>query len=140
MFFYLFLCSVNTFSQKTDSLRERYLSNTIYRFGSGFKKGNDRITFNALKYEFDGSSLGLELYAKAKKYKTISQIFSFASIFAGLAAMSTISGNGNRNTMYILIGGQIVLSLTGGRYRMLYTENLDRAIWQRNKDVLFPSR
>lgn len=137
---FLFLCSLKVISQRVDSLKEKFIANTIYRYGTGFKKGNDRISFNELKYEFDGSSLGLDLYTKAKRYKSVSRILNFASLFAGFAAISTISGNSSRNTTYVLLGGQMLLSLTGARYRSMYIENMDRAIWQRNQDVLFPSR
>lgn len=136
----LFLCNLNVIAQGLDSLKGKFIANSIYRFGTGFKKGNDRINFNELKYEFNGSSLGLDLYTKAKRYKSVSRILSYTSLFAGLAAISTISGNSNRNTTYMLLGGQMLLSLTGARYRSLYIENMDRAIWQRNQDVLFPSR
>ncbi|MBK8309613.1 MAG: hypothetical protein IPL04_00730 [Chitinophagaceae bacterium] len=64
-----------------------------------------------------------------------------ASIACGIASLAIISNNSsNRNTALIFLGGQIVTGYAGGKLSQLSAQNLDRALWQRNKDVLFPGR
>lgn len=135
----LFLGSI-VYAQQTDSLKYKYTNQTIYRYGSSFMKGTERLSFQGLRNEFSMSELGLAGYDKAKKYKTTSIIFRLASIVAGVATIAIIANDGNRNTAYFTLGGQLVLGMVGGRYSMLSNQSLDKALWQRNKDLLFPAR
>lgn len=105
--------------------------------GNSFHVGIEKFTFNELETEFKISELGLEAYKQAKKYKTIKTVINIATVFSGLAGIAFISNN-NRDAAYTLIGSQFVLSLAGAYYHRQYNERLDRAIWQRNKDLLFP--
>jgi hypothetical protein len=50
----------------------------------------------------------------------------------------TFLSNGNRNGAYISFGAQLALAFGSGSYRRQSAQHLDRAIWQRNKDYLFP--
>ncbi len=86
------------------------------------------------------SDLGMDGYNKAKKYMTTSTILRFASLAASIAVLSVAANNGNRNTAYILLGGQIVLGFTAAKYSGMARSTLDKALWQRNKDLLFPAR
>ena len=127
-------------SQNSDSLKYKYTNQSIYRYGSSFMKGTERLTFPELRNEFTMSELGLASYERAKKYKTTSMIFQLTSLAASIATLAVLSNSGNRNTAYVLLGGQLVLGLGAGRYKMLSTQSLDKALWQRNKDLLFPAR
>lgn len=135
---YFFLIKGIAFAQtqSTDSLKYIYNDKLMYRMGSSFRVGTEKFTFNQLEEEFKMSELGLDSYKKAKKNKTISLILSGASILSGLVGITYI--NNNRNAAYTLIAGQFVLSFAAGYYNRQYNEWLDRAIWQRNKDLLFP--
>lgn len=141
--FVLFFClPTDLYSQSNDSLRYKYINQTIYRFGGVFQKGNERLGFKDLSREFSMSDLGFDLYVKAKKQRITSTIFRYASLatsiaFLGVAANNT---NTNRNLAYGFLGGQMVFFMMSLRYQGLSTQNLDRALWQRNKDVLFPDR
>jgi len=126
------------YAQQTDSLRYKYNNQTIYRYGGWFLKGSNRFTFRDLQGEFSMSDLGLTLYTKAKRYKTTSTILRYVSMFAAFASIAVIGNNGNRNTAYILMGGQFALMYGGIKYTELSQQSLDRALWQRNKDLLFP--
>lgn len=141
-FFLLILLSGlnKLYSQSNDSLKYKYTNQVIYRYGSSFMKGLERLTFLQLRNEFNISELGKAAYEKARKYKTTSTIFRLASIAAGIATITVIANNGNRNTASVLLGGQLVFSMIGGRYGLLSTQSLDKALWQRNKDLLFPAR
>jgi hypothetical protein len=46
----------------------------------------------------------------------------------------------NRNLAYGFLGGQFVSMAVAGTYRRASMQHLDQAIWQRNKDYLFPGR
>ena len=137
---FLLVAASMMYAQQTDSLKYKYTNQTIYRYGGSLMKGTERLAFQELRNEFSMSDLGMAAYEKAKKYKTTSTIFRLASIAAGIATIAVIANNGNRNTASLLLGGQFVLSMVGGRYGMLSTQSLDKALWQRNKDLLFPAR
>jgi hypothetical protein len=127
-------------SQAIDSLRHKYNNQTIYRYGAAFLKGNERLTFKDLRGEFSMSDLGLASYTKARNYRTTSTILRYAAMLTGLASIGVAANNGNKNTVIILLGGQLALGLAGAKYGTLSSQNLDRALWQRNKDLLFPGR
>lgn len=123
-----------------DSLRLKYNNQTIYRYGSTFLKGSERLGFRDLSREFSMSDLGLAGYEKAKKYKTTATIFRFVSLAAGIAVAGIAANGNNRDLAWGLLGGQIVTSFVSVHYNHLSSESLDRALWQRNKDLLFPAR
>ena len=139
IFLFCVAINQNSLSQKTDSLRYVYNNQTIYRYGSYFLKGSDRLSFRDLQAEFSMSDIGLVSYNKAKKYKTISNVLRYLSMFSVIGAAAYINSN-NRNAVYAFIGGQFILLLGSSRYYTLSAQSLDRALWQRNKDVLFPGR
>lgn len=137
---FIFLCLSGNpcYSQNADSIKYKYNNLTIYRYGSSFMKGTERLSFGELKNEFSMSEIGLAAYNKAKGYKTYSTVFRIASLAVTLTSLAIIADNGNRNTINLLLVGEIVLGLGTGRFGMLSAQSIDRALWQRNKDVLFP--
>ena len=136
--------NANLHSQNTDSLKYKYTNQTLYRYGSSFMKGTERLTFPELRNEFTMSELGLASYEKAKKYRTTSIVLRTISLAASLSALVIVSRNNltnnRRNLAYGLFGGQLVFSIAGAKYGILSTQSLDKALWQRNKDLLFPAR
>ncbi len=130
--------------QDTDSLKYKYTNQTIYRYGSYFMKGTERIGFQQLQKEFDISDLGTAHYMRAKKYKTISTIFKFVSLATGITGLILISDRNltrsRQNMAYGFFAGQLISSIGAGRYTELSGQSLDKALWQRNKDLLFPAR
>lgn len=131
-------------AQSTDSLRYKYTNQTIYRYGNSFMKGTERLRFRDLKAEFSISNLGMASYTKAKQYRTISFVLRFVSLAANIAVLAMVSNRnltGNQRTLaYGFLGGDVLLNITAGKYYQLSTQSLDRALWQRNKDLLFPAR
>lgn len=141
IFFVIALFSLinNCFSQVPDSIKYKYNNFTIYRQGGYFLKGNERLTFQELRSEFSKSELGKISYDKAKSYRNTSLFFRIGSIVCGLASIAVIANNrNNRNTAYALLGGQFALIYGASKYIVLSNKSLDRALWQRNKDLLFP--
>lgn len=126
--------------EAADSLPYKYVNQTIYRYGGSFLKGNEKFRFADLSREFSMSDFGLDFYTKAKKQRTTGTILRYLSVFSGLAAVGVAANNGRRNLAYGLFGGQMVFLLGSMRYSNMSAQSLDRALWQRNKDVLFPPR
>ena len=132
---YLFLFSIPAFTQSADSLLRLYNTQTIYRYGNVFRKGNERISFSGLKHEFSFSHLGMADYQMASKYRAISYATNLATTGSMLAFATLIDSKPKAG--YIFFGTTMVLSLSTARYRSLSARHLDRALWQRNKDLLF---
>ncbi len=133
---FLFVSGVE--SQTLDSIQYKYNNQTIYRNGNNFMKGAERLTFQDLRNEFSFSELATISYDKAKRSRTTSRVLSIASILTGFASIAILADGGNRKTASLLLGGQIVLAIGGNRYKAQSAQFLDKAIWQRNKDLLFP--
>ena len=133
---FVFVFALNTFSQAKDSLLRVYNNETIYRYGNVFRKGNERLSFSDLKQEFSFSDLGVADYQMAKKYRTLTLITNLAATGC-FYAMGLSFINGKSKTGYILLGGSILLGVGVSRFRILSAKHLDRALWQRNKDLLF---
>jgi hypothetical protein len=128
-------------AQHTDTLRSLYNNQTLYRYGSYFLKGSEKLTYRELEKEFSMSDIGLEAYLQSKKYRSTATVFSILSLASGITSIAYLSNNNsNRSTALLFIGGQLAFSLGAGRLNLLSQQSLDRAIWQRNKDLLFPSR
>lgn len=142
LFLLLFAGSINLSAQTThnDSLRYKYNNQTILRSGSYFMKGSERLVFGQLRTEFSMSELGLAGYEKATKYRNTSKIFRFVSLAVSIAAVSVAATGNNRNLAYGLLGGQFLTSIGAMRYSQLSNQSLDRALWQRNKDLLFQTQ
>ena len=137
-FFLTLLISKSSFSQSFDSLKRVYDIKTIYRNGNSFVKGNEKLSFRDLKMEFISSDLGMADYNKAKTYKTIGTVSAFASITSLLITPSLIRNNTNqRSGVYTALGLQFFFSIVSVYSKKISNDLLDRAIWQRNKDVLF---
>lgn len=136
IFFFLFLSVTSiVFSQGSDSLRRLYNNETIYRYGNFFRKGNERLSFGQLKYEFSFSELGAADYRMARNYRTISQIIGVVAL--GCSVTSIVSVNDKPKRTYLFLGAGLVLNITGAYYRTRSARHLDQALWQRNKDLLF---
>jgi hypothetical protein len=136
----LLINKIDAQSFSFDSLKYKYNNLHISRYGSAFLKGNQRLGFKELSKEFSMSDLGLDLYAKAKKQKTTSTIFRYASMACSIAFFGVAASDGNRNLAYGFFGGQMVFLMGSMRYQALSTQSLDRALIQRNKDLLFPQQ
>jgi hypothetical protein len=138
----LFIFLIVTFmakSQTTDSLLYKYNNQTIYRYGSSFLKGAEKLSFLDLRSEFSVSETGLSAYLKAKRFRTQSKVLRILSFFSGVSSVFVIANNGNRKVALTLLSGQLIAGYGSLKYYQLSAQSLDRAIWQRNKDVLIPS-
>jgi hypothetical protein len=130
--------SPHCFSQ-SDSLLKKYDQQLLYRYGSHFMKGGNKVSFSALREEFPYASISSDLYAKAKKDKTISTVLRFASILAIVGVAKGASDN-NRNLTYGFMAGQLVTIFASRAFHDKSILETDKAIQLRNRELLFPGR
>jgi hypothetical protein len=130
------LICFKSFCQRNDSLSRLYVNETIYRYGNDFMKGTSKLKFNDLSKEFSVSPVGYDSYLIAKRQRKTSQVFRVISFLSSVAVVSFLADN-RKNPTYIAFGIQIFSGIAGVRYHNLSNQQLDKAIWQRNKDLLF---
>ena len=131
--------SCQTFSQSSDSLLKKYDEQSVYRYGSAFMKGGNKISFKDLQSEFQTPSVSFDLYKKSKKDMTISTVLRFVSLFAIVGVVKGASDN-NRNLAYGFMAGQLAVGFTSQAFRNKSIIEMDRAIQIRNREILFPGR
>ena len=123
-------------AQKIDSLKRLYMNQGIYRYGDVYMKGAERLSFRQLQSEFSFSPIGLDSYNLGKSYRASSTVFRLLS-FACIMAAGSFAANNNKKATYGSLAGQVVLGVISMRYDTLSAQQTDKALWQRNKDLLF---
>ncbi len=132
----LFACLHSTFGQSIDSIVKKYDTQVISRFGNNFKKGGDRLQFSDLKYEFKERTVSYDLYLSAQRNRTLSKILT-VGVMASSIAMIVSASNRNRNGVFIALGTQMAFTLGSMRAKRRYVEQLDLALAERNRNILF---
>ena len=138
IFIFVFI-STQVFSQTTDTVLKKYDQQFIYRYGSSFMKGGNKLSFRDLQNEFNSKSPSFDLYIKSKNNKTVSTILRFVSIFAIVGVIKGASDN-NSGLAYGFLAGQFVTALVSQHYRIKSTIDLDQALQIRNRELLFPGK
>lgn len=121
-------------SQSRDSLLNVYNTKTIHTFGNYYIKGDKRLSFWNLKQEFQ-SGISKDLYKKSKGDLILSKFLTVTSI-AALVSSAVVRKNNKTSAWAFSIAG-IALNFGGLHFRKQSNELLGRALWQRNKEVLF---
>lgn len=126
-------------AQDFDSLRVKYNNLVIYRYGNTFMKGSTRLSFADLEPEMKVSKDAYALMYKSRREKKISFILNIVS-FVCVGTNFLRLGNGQFDTTptYLLLGGQFAFGLAASQYKNTSIKTLDRAIWLRNREILFP--
>lgn len=122
----------NAFSQSKDSILRVYNNEAIYRFGNKYMKGNERLTFQDLDREFTTPHTR-DLYRKSKRLLSVSRIFNLASI--GLIITSVFTKT-NVGGSIGFAAGTGALGLGGIYFQTASSKYSERAIWERNRDIL----
>ena len=133
LFLLVTLTSSNLFAQSYDSLQKIYNSQTIYRYGNKYHKGNEKLTYADLKLEFSSPSTQ-GMYKKSKSRLNISRVFKVASLGAVVASIfikTNVSGS-----IQLAIGTGL-LTAAAVHYQTKSLKYLEKAIWERNNEVLF---
>ena len=131
-FIFVFMHS-NLFAQSQDSLSKVYDTQTIYSYGNKFIKGNEKLTYRDIEVEFKTPSTK-ELYKKSKSRLFVSRLFTVASL--GVTTASIFTKTNVLGSIQFALGTGI-LALVGIYYHTLSSKYLEKAIWKRNKEVLW---
>jgi hypothetical protein len=135
----LFFTYTVTNAQYTDTLRQKYNNQTLYRYGSSFMKGTEKLRFADLEPHMKISEEAWMLYRTAKKGKRIAFALNIGSlVLAGINVAGLVSTQSVTTQTYLLLGGQIACGIAAAQYGKNVALNLDRAIWIRNREILFP--
>jgi hypothetical protein len=123
----------NVCCQTRDSLLQVYNHSTIYRFGNVFMKGNTRLTYEDLAFEFT-SPRTLEMYQRSKRRIRISRILNFSSIAVVIISVFTHTNIKGSIEFAVVTGslglGALYFQTESGKY-------IDQAIWEKNRDILY---
>lgn len=132
----IFTCclSQSTQAQTKDSLLRIYNSQTIQSFGKSYIKGGKGLSFADLKPEFT-SGVAKDLYKKSKENLILSRVFTVTSI-AALVTGAVLKKNDTKGAWAFPVLG-LGLNLAGLHFKKQSTQLVDRAIWHRNKEILF---
>lgn len=122
----------NVFSQSKDSILHLYNSETIYRIGNKYMKGNQQLTFQDLNREFT-TRRTKDMYHKSKKLLVISRIFNLASL--GVIITSVFIKTNVAGSIEFAVGTG-ALGLGGIYFQSESSKYSERAIWDRNRDIL----
>jgi hypothetical protein len=131
------LITCGAFCQTNDVLLHKYDQQFIYRYGSSYMTGGNKLSFSDLRAEFPNSSLSFDLYKRAKKDKTISIVLRLVSTAMVFGVFSGIHKN-NSGTAYTFLGAQLVSGFVSIAFSSKSITETDRAIQIRNRELLFP--
>lgn len=132
LFFLFLFIQVKSFSQSRDSLIKVYNNETIYQYGNVFMKGNQRLTYADLGSEFYTPSTRI-MYLKSKRRLLIKRLLNVATI--GVIVASIIIKPNFKGSIPFAIGSG-VFGLGSSYYQTESTKYIERAIWERNRDIL----
>ena len=124
--------SAPAFSQSRDSILHAYNSETIYRFGNKYMKDSQRLSFDDLRREFT-TPRTQDMYQKSKRCLTTSRIFNVASIALIITSVFTKTNVGGS---IAFAAGTGALGLTGIYFQTESSKYIDRANWERNRDII----
>ena len=121
-------------AQTKDSLLRVYNNETIHSFGKVYVKGSKQLKFGDLKPEFNGS-ITKDLYKKSKGNLILGRLLTVTAV-AALVTSAIVKKDHNGAAIALSVAG-IGLNLSSFHFRKNSKELIDRAIWQRNKEILF---
>lgn len=117
-----------------EELMRVYDSATIHSIGRFYIKGNSRIRFRELRKEFT-SPITNAYYRNARADRAWGSVLAVTAVSAlvtGILVRKNNSTFGN-----ILSGAAIALNLGSLHFTKRSAELTDRAIWHRNREILF---
>ena len=125
------------YAPSRDSLLRVYDARTIYGYGDKYIMGGRQLPFRKLKTEF-GPGVTSDLYQEGRKARAISRLLGVAAVAAQVGS-AVLRKNQQTGGILLLVAG-FGLNLSSLRFSKKSTELVDRALWLRNKDVLFGAR
>ena len=128
--------SIPVHAQTKESFNRVYNTQTIYQFGNKYMKDNQPLTYQQLGAEFTTSGTH-DMYRISRKKLFISRMFSVASLAAIITNIFVKTNTAGS------IGFAVGTGLLGGGSLYFQTESskyVQRALWERNRDVLNTSQ
>lgn len=129
--FFLFSAS-GCYSQGNDAFNKVYNTQTIYQFGNRYMKGNQPLTYRDLAMEFNTPRTH-EMYLRSKRKLFIGRMFNVASLGVIIASIFVKSNTGGSVEFAVGTG---LLGLGGLYFQTESARYVQRALWERNRDVL----
>ncbi len=123
--------------QLRDSLVRAYDTRTIYGYGDKYIMGGRQLPFRKLKTELI-SGVTNDLYRQGRQDRAVSRLLGVGAV-AALVGSAVLRKNQQFGGIALLVVG-VGLNLGSLRFSKKSTELVDRALWLRNKDVLFGNR
>ena len=120
-----------------DSLVRVYDARTIYGYGDKYIMGGRQLPFRKLKTEF-AAGVTSDLYQQGRHDRAASRVLGAGAV-AALVGSAVLRKNQQLGSIALLAVG-VGLNLGSLRFGKKSTELVDRALWQRNRDVLFGGR
>ena len=121
-------------AQTRDSLLRVYDTRTIYGYGDKYIMGGRQLPFRKLKTEF-GPGVTSDLYQQGRHDRGVARLLGVGAV-AALVGSAVLRKNEQFGGIALLVVG-VGLNLGSLRFSKKSTELVDRALWLRNKDVLF---
>ena len=120
-----------------DSLVRVYDTRTIYGYGDKYIMGSRQLPFRKLKTEFT-AGVTSDLYQQGRRDRAVARLLGVGAV-AALVGSAVLRKNEQFGGITLLVVG-VGLNLGSLRFSKKSTELVDRALWQRNRDVLFSDR
>lgn len=124
-------------AQSRDSLMRAYDTRTIYGYGDKYIMGGKQLPFRKLNTEF-APGVTSDLYRQGRQDRAVSRLLGVGAV-AALVGSAVLRKNEQTGGILLLVAG-VGLNLGSLRFSKKSTQLVDRALWLRNKDVLFGSR
>ena len=121
-------------AQTRDSLLRVYDARTIYGYGDRYIMGGRQLPFRKLKTEF-GPGITSDLYRQGRQDRAVGRLLGVGAV-AALVGNIVLGKDHRAGGIALLVAG-VGLNLGSLRFSKKSTELVDRALWLRNKDVLF---
>ena len=120
-----------------DSLMRVYDTRTIYGYGDKYIMGGKQLPFRKMNTEF-APGVTSDMYQQGRHDRIVSRLLGVGAV-AALVGSAVLRKNQQTGGVLLLVAG-IGLNLGSLRFSKKSTELVDRALWLRNKDVLFGGR
>ncbi len=134
--FAIIFLSCHGYSQSMDSLKTIYNKRILWFNKSQYIIGNNTYRLNQLEKEFAESKEGLQLYLKARKNLHTGRAMIWASL-AGYIVAAAVAKKDNSTPFWAVFGSSLGVQLAGSGFVGAGTNQMNQAIFIRNRDVLF---
>lgn len=126
-------------AQQPDSLRSRYDRQVIYMQGSDrlYVKGrHSQLAGGSLRREFEAFPEPLALYNHSRRLRGIATGLSLGATAISLVTIVNMIRGRSTGNYWVWYGLSLALGVGGGVVRVQASNQLNQALWLRNREVL----